>query len=184
MKRICLVGAAMAGLLTAGITTAASAKPSPAAKKPAKTKTTVKKPVTAKLSCSLSLVTQVPSNDVAITQGALTGTQYGFAGCGRPLFKGMERVTFSTDASGVITGKYQQWFNPGSVYGTYTLTPVAQSTPPTTSSFTSQSYTGTITVSNGTGAYARAAGKGTLSCSTTDAAHYACKEALKLTTSP
>ena len=77
MKRIYLVGAAMAALLTAGIVTA-PAFAAPAAKKPA---SVTKKPVKTTVTCTLKLVTQIPANDVTVTQGAESGTQYGRAGC-------------------------------------------------------------------------------------------------------
>ncbi len=181
MKRIYLVGAAMAALLIAGIVTA-PALARPAAKKPA---TVVKKTVTklvavkTDVTCALKLVTQVPANDVSVTQGAESGTQYGRAGCGKPLFSGVEENAFTQDEAGDLQGKYQQWFNAGSIFGEYTLT-AEDSGPPTTTSFTSAAYTGTVTVTNGTGLYKKAVGTGTLACSTTDLAHYTCTEKLKL----
>ena len=181
MKRIYLVGAAMAALLCAALSTtpafATSAATKPAS---AKAKTVVKNTlVTTKLTCDIKLATQIPSNDVTVTQGAASGTQTGTAGCGEPLFRGVEQDTFLQDDSGDLTGKYQQWFNAGSVYGTYALTP-GDSGPPTTTSFTAASYTGTITVTNGTGVFKKATGTGTLACATTDSAHYTCTEKLKL----
>ena len=172
MKRICLVGAAMAALLTAGVTASASA--TPAAKQPATVNTkpvTKLEPVKTTLTCTLKLVTQIPSDDVTVTQGADSGTQYGRAGCAKPLFSGVERSTFLQDQSGNLSGNYQQWFNAGSLYGDYTLT-AQNSGPPTTTSFTNASYTGTVTVTNGTGLFRKAAGTGTLACATTDLAHY------------
>jgi hypothetical protein len=181
VKRIYLVGAAMAALLTAGIVTV-PASASPAAKEHASAKTkpvTKLEPVKTTLTCSLKLVTQIPSNDVTVTQGADSGEQFGRAGCAKPLFSGVEQSSFLQDESGDLSGKYQQWFNAGSLFGTYTLT--AQDTgPPTTTSFTNASYTGTITVANGTGLFKKATGTGTLACTTTDLAHYACTEKLKL----
>ena len=181
MKRICLVGAAMAALLTAGIVTA-PALATPAAKKPAsvnKKPVTKLEPVKTTLTCTLKLVTQIPSNDVTVTQGAESGTQHGRAGCAKPLFSGVEQSSFLQDESGDLSGKYQQWFNAGSLYGTYMLT--AEDTgPPTTTSFTNASYAGTVTVTNGTGFFKKAAGTGTLACVTTDLAHYTCTEKLKL----
>lgn len=181
MKRICLAGAAMAALLTAGVVTS-PASATPAATKPAnviKNSVTKLEPVTTTLTCTLKLVTQIPSNDVTVTQGADSGTQYGRAGCAKPLFSGVEQSSFLQDESGDLSGKYQQWFNSGSVYGEYTLT--AQDTgPPSTTSFTNASYSGTISVSNGTGVFKKAAGTGTLACTTTDLAHFACTEKLKL----
>jgi hypothetical protein len=181
VKRICLVGAAMAALLTAGIATA-SASATPAAKKPVsvnKKPVTKLKPVKTALTCSLKLVTQIPANDVTITQGAESGTQYGRAGCGKPPFSGVEQSSLLQDQSGNLSGRYQQWFNAGSLYGDYKLTP-QDTGPPTSTTFTNASYTGTVTVTNGTGIYRKAAGTGTLTCTTTDLAHYACTEKLKL----
>ncbi len=100
-----------------------------------------------------------------MTQGADSGTQYGRAACAKPLFSGVEQSSFLQDESGDLSGKYQQWFNSGSVYGQYTLT--AQDTgPPTTTSFTNASYTGTISITNGTGLFKKATGSGTLACTT------------------
>jgi hypothetical protein len=181
VKRIYLVGAAMAALLIAGIVTA-PASASPAAKKPTsvnKKPVTKLEPVKTTLTCSLKLVTEIPSDDVTVTQGGESGTQYGRAGCAKPLFSGVEQSSFLQDESGDLSGKYQQWFNSGSLFGEYTLT--AQDTgPPTTTSFTNASYTGTISVTNGTGVFKKATGTGTLACTTTDLAHYACTEKLKL----
>ena len=181
MKRIFLVGAAMAALLTAGIVTApasatlAATKPKSANKKPVNKL----EPVKTTLTCTLKLVTQIPPNDVTVTQGAEAGTQYGRAGCAKPLFSGVEQSSFAQDESGNLSGKYQQWFDAGSLYGDYTLT--AQDTsPPSTTSFTNASYTGTVTIINGTGFFKKATGTGTLTCATTDLAHYACTEKLKL----
>ena len=181
MKRICLVGAAMAALLTAGIVSA-PALATPAATKPAsvdRKPVTKLEPVKTTLTCTLKLVTQIPSNDVTVTQGAQSGTQYGRAGCAKPLFSGVEQSSYLQDESGNLSGKFQQWFNAGSLYGAYTLT-AADTGPPTPDSFTNASYTGTVTVTNGTGFFKRASGNGTLSCTTTDLAHYACTEKLKL----
>ena len=54
--------------------------------------------------------------------------------------------------------------------------------PPTTTSFSQVSYTGTFAVTNGTGTLAKAAGTGTLTCSTQDSIHFSCKQKGKLTT--
>lgn len=176
MKRIPLAVAAVAALLAAAVVSApALAKPATVKKKPATKVVAVKTNVT----CNIKLVTQIPSDDTTVEQGADSGAQYGRAGCGKPLFAGVQQSAFSQDESGDLSGKYQQWFNAGSIFGQYTLT--AEDTgPPTTTSFTNASYTGTVTVTNGTGLYRKATGTGTLSCTTTDLAHYTCTEKLKL----
>lgn len=183
MKRIYLVGAAMAALLTAAIA-AVPALATPAATQPAsvnKKPVTKLVPVKTTMSCELRLVTQIPPGELTVTQGADSGSQYGRAACPKPLFSGVEENSFVQDQSGNQSGKYQQWFNAGSVYGQYTLTP-QDTGPPTTSSFTNASYTGTISVTNGTGSFKRSVGTGTLACATTDLTHYTCTEKLKLVT--
>ena len=165
MKRICLLGAAMAGLLVAGVATA------PAATKHASKKST-------KLTCTLKLVNQIPSDDVSVTQGAGSGTQFGTAACGKPLRRGVEQDSFTLDDAGDLTGPYQQWFNTGSVKGKYVLTPTDNQSPSAT--FSQASYSGTIQVTGGTGAFNKASGTGTLTCATQDSAHYTCTEKLKL----
>jgi hypothetical protein len=152
VKRICLVVAAMAALLIAGV---ASASATTSAKKKS-----AGKAVKTTLTCSLKLVTQIPPDDVTVIQGAESGTQYGRAGCAKPLFSGIEEATFVQDESGNLSGKFQQWFNAGTISGTYALT--AQDTgPPTSTSFTSASYTGTMTLTSGTGLYRKATGTAT-----------------------
>jgi hypothetical protein len=165
VKRICLLGAAMAGLLVAGVATA-----------PAATTHSTKK--STKLTCTLKLVDQIPSDDTAVTQGAGSGTQFGTAACGKPLGRGVEQDSFTLDDAGDLVGPYQQWFNTGSVRGQYVLTPNDSQSP--TLTFSQASYSGTIKVTGGTGAFNKASGTGTLTCSTQDSAHYSCTEKLKL----
>lgn len=132
-----------------------------------------------KISCQLSLSVQVPSGDVDVTQGSTDGTEYGSTACGTPLGKGVESLSFTTDAGGDLLGNWQQYFKAGTVYGAYDLTPV--STGPTTpSTFTAASYSGTVTLKAGTGTDKGDTGTGTLTCSTQDVIHYSCTERLKL----
>jgi len=49
-----------------------------------------------------------------------------------------------------------------------------------TNSFAASSYTGTITIKGGTGAYQKAKGTGTLTCQSPDSVHLTCVEHLKL----
>lgn len=184
MKRICLMGAAVAGLCTIGVTSAAVAAAPTKSVKVSVTGTKLKpetKSATLNLSCTLALVTQVSGASTAVSQGATTGTQYGNAPCGKKLSSGVTRDSFSADEAGDLLGPFQQWFNDGTIYGKFTLTPGAPSGPPTTTSFETQSYAGTVTISGGRGGLLGTTGKGTLSCTTSDAAHYACTEKLTLT---
>ena len=154
MKRICLMGAALAGLFTAGITTAASAAP---AKFKTVTKTVIEtqtklqaKTVRSHVSCKPDLLVQVPAGSTTIIQGSETGSMFGSAGCGTPVFRGVSRLSYTQDTGGDLTGPFQQWFNTGTLFGTFTLTPAPTTGPPTTTSFTQQSYAGTIKFTGGT----------------------------------
>jgi hypothetical protein len=183
VKRIRLLGTAIAGLLVLGGTSAVAATPHvTAATTTAKKKT--KKPtpttVTRKLSCKLTLTLQAPSGEVDVTPGATAGAQYGRTTCATPLGAGIERNTFTSDAGGTLTGQWQQYFNGGTLYGGYSLTP-ADSGPPTATSFTSVSYAGTLVVKAGTGTDKKATGTGSMKCSSADGVHYACTEHIKLT---
>jgi len=181
VRRIHLAAIAATGLLTAGLVTI-PASASTTAHKPPKTKSKVVA-ITTKLSCHLSLATDIPAGDVTVPQGAASGHQSGAASCGAPLLRGVETNSFTANTAGDLAGTYSQWFKAGTVSGTYALTP--QSTgPPSPTSFAAISYTGKISVTGGSGLLRRAVGAGTLSCSSPDAAHFACTERLKLTTVP
>jgi hypothetical protein len=180
VKRICLLGAAIAGLLIIGVATAMAASPHASTKAvAAKKKSTKPTFVTTKLNCTSALSLQVASGDTTVTQGATEGTEWGTTKCPSTLGSGSEFQSFTTDDAGNVSGKWQSWFNAGTVYGTYTLVP-NDNNPPTTTSFTEASYTGTVTITHGTGTDAKAAGTGTLSCQTEDSVHFTCVEKAKL----
>lgn len=182
MKRICLLGAAIAGLFIIGATNAlavgshASARTA-ATKTKATSKAKSKGAATVKVSCALSFSLMVPSSDTTVTQGAASGDHAGFTQCpAKGLGKGSEADSFTTDAGGDLIGKWQVWFNTGSVYGTYDLTP-ADNGPSTDQSFSAAGYTGTFVIKGGTGTLAKYRTKtaGTMKCATKDSVHYACK---------
>ena len=185
MKRICLMGAAVAGLFTAGITTAASAAPAKfRTKTVTKTVTQLKvetKTVRSNVSCKPALLVQVTAGSTTILQGSETGSMFGSAGCGAPLFRGVSHLSYAEDTGGNLSGPIQQWFNAGSLFGTFTLTPAPTTGPPTTTSFTQQTYSGTVTIKGGSGELRGTTGTGRMSCATTDAIYYACTETAKLT---
>ena len=181
MKRLCLLGMAMAGLLSAGITTAATAKTSTGGKKPAKLSP---KPVTTKVSCKLTLVTQPPANDISIVPGT-TGSQFGTARCAGPVGPGVENDTYSTADSGNVTAPYTLWVKGGTLTGTYKLIPTGGGQPSAgNNTFGAQSYAGTLAVTGGSGAWKGATGKAKLICATADGVHLKCTESLTVTTPP
>ena len=181
MKRIWLLGAVIAGILILGVATALAAAPHASTKSGGKTKSSKStKSTAAKLTCASVLTLQVPAGDTDVTADELTGTEGGAAAC-KPLGSGAEFESYTTDDSGDVTGKWQQWFNAGSMYGTFTLTPSDNNQPPSTTTFSQASYTGTFITKSGTGAYAKATGTGTLTCATNDSVHFACKSVGKVT---
>jgi hypothetical protein len=176
VKRICLLGAAGALVLILGVASALAATPH-ASKGGKKSKTP--STITTNVSCASSLTLQVAPGDTDVTAAAPDGTQMGTVACNTG--KGAAWESFTTDDSGDLTGKWQSWFNTGSVYGTFALTPDDNGPPSTTSTFASASYTGTFLIKNGTGAYVHATGTGTMSCSTNDSVHFKCKQSGKVT---
>ena len=74
MKRIVLLGAAIAGLLLGGVTSAMAA--SNASTKKSKTPTT-------KVSCKASLALQVAAGETDITAGSADGSLMGSSACGK-----------------------------------------------------------------------------------------------------
>jgi hypothetical protein len=186
VKRLCLLGMAMAGLLSAGITTAATAKTPTKGSKPAKVKLVPKpKPVTTKVSCKLTLVLQPTAKVTTILPGTGSGSQVGTAKCPGPVGGGVQTDNFTTDDSGDVTAPYTQWFKGGTLAGQYTLIPSGGGQPSAgNNQFGAQSYTGTLTVTGGSGGWKGATGKAKLTCATPDAVHLACTESLTVTVPP
>ena len=184
MKRIVLIATAVAGIFTAGIATVASAATTPTTPKYVTVKETKLKPETttvhARAKCNLALTIVAPAGSASVTPGTADGSQYGTQRCGA-LGAGITQTSFTTDDSGEITGTVGHWFRRGSISGTYSLTQAASDQPPTTSSFTSASYTGTVKLTAGNGTLKGATGTGTLKCTTPDGVHFACTESVRLT---
>jgi hypothetical protein len=178
VKRICLLGAAIAAVFVIGVASALAATSS-ASKGGKKSKTP--STVTTKVSCTSSLTLQVPAGAQDVSPASQDGTEMGTTNCS-PIGRGIELQSFTTADSGDLTGKWQAWFGTGSVSGTFDLTPSDNNPPTTTTSFSAASYSGTFTVKSGTGTLAKAAGTGTLTCSTQDSVHFSCKQKGKVTT--
>ncbi len=175
MRRICLVGALIAtGPLVGAVAVWPAISPAAAAQSKKVTKAKV-----TKVTCKLSLNVQAPSDQTAATPAAESGTRYGKVRCGKVLGQGMEQDAFTLQTNGDLQGNYKQYFGTGSAHGAFTLTP-GDSQPPTSTTFSTQSYTGTYTIVGGTGAYQQAAGNGTVSCTTNDGIHFSCVEKIKL----
>jgi hypothetical protein len=175
LKRIVFTGAAVAALFTAGIPAAAlAAAPAHQTKK-----TTTTKTVTTHESCKLSLTTVAPAGSSGVTAGTTTGVNFGNSTCSsaRP---GVARQMFAIDTAGDMSGKVQQWFATGSVYGTFQLTASSLSAPPTATSFGKAKYTGTVKLAGASGMMKGISGTGTMACYTPDSLHFTCVEKLTL----
>jgi hypothetical protein len=102
-----------------------------------------------------------------------SGEDFGTVACDRRFGKGVQHnpnvtVTPTSQTTGTATGPYKQFFDTGTVHGTfklaYTLAPPSGVT-----------YTGTATISGGTGAYKHVRGSAKVTCESADGgAHTTC----------
>lgn len=169
-RRILLVGCALAAVpLVLGISVAAAANKS--ATKP--TKPTV-------LKCHMSVSAVPPAGSNTVDQPPAQGFSYGQVHC-PSLGGGVEAQSFNVPDSGDTVGKYWQYFGTGTIHGKFDLSPEEGSGSLSSTSFESESWTGTVTVTGGTGTLAGAAGtKGTMNCTSDDTVHLTCTEKIKL----
>jgi hypothetical protein len=169
------VTAVMAASLAVGVGMAAGASPK-ASSKPAI------KPIT--LHCKVSMTTTPPADSNVVDQPAAQGSQYGPNHCATKGFgSGMISDSFTVPDSGDTVGTYTQFFHGGTITGAFDLTP-SESSGLSQTGFTSESWTGTITVTGGTGLYKGIVGKkhsGTINCTSPDTVHLACTEKIKVT---
>jgi hypothetical protein len=167
-RRILLVGSALAVVpFVVGIGVAGAAAN--------KTST---KPVV--LKCHISLSTVPPPGSNTVDQPSSQGLSYGQAHCPK-IGGGVEQQSFNVPDSGDTVGKYWQYFSTGSIRGKFDLSPEEGSGALSATSFESESWTGTVTVTGGTGTLAGAVGKkGTLDCTSDDTVHLTCTEKIKL----
>jgi hypothetical protein len=178
VKRICLLGATIAAVLIVGVASALAAT-SHASKGGKKSKAPAT--VTTKVSCASSLTLQVPAGATDVSPASEDGTEMGTTTCA-PVGKGVVLQSFTTADSGDLTGNWQAWFATGTVFGTFDLTPSDNNPPTSTTTFSQASYSGTFTVKNGAGPFAKATGTGTMACTTQDSVHFSCKQKGKVTT--
>ena len=140
----------------------------------------------AKLTCHEELIAAAPEGNNVVDQPPTQGSQYGPANC-RPFGaagfgSGIVATKFNVPDSGDTVGKYTQYFGAGTVKGTFDLTPEESNFSSTT--FTAQSWQGTVKVLRGTGVYQGIKGKkvGTMKCTSVDSVHLKCVEKVTLKT--
>jgi hypothetical protein len=165
MRRICLIGAAVAGSLVFSVTIAAAAKT-------AKVKPTAVK-------CKIAMSVATPDGSIQVALPADSGVMFGTASCGKVLGSGIADYNFALQDTGDLTGSFKVYFSTGSVHGKFDLSPT-DSSPSSPNTFLSQDYTGTAKVTGGTGTDAGVTGKATLVCSTPDSIHMSCTEKAKV----
>ena len=137
-----------------------------------------------KLTCHEELIAAAPEGTNVVDQPPTQGAQYGPVNChGATAFgHGSTATKFNVPDTGDTVGKYTQYFSAGTVKGTFDLTPNESNFTPTT--FTAQSWQGTVKVLSGTGVYKGIKGKkgtGVLKCTSPDTVHLSCTEKIKLT---
>lgn len=133
--------------------------------------------------CNIALSTVPPAGQTSVDQPPVQGDQYGPARCHQPGFgSGVESTTFTVPDSGDTVGTYVQYLGAGTITGAFDLTP-NESQPITATTFYSESWTGKVTVTGGTGIYKGIRAKrasGVLTCTTPDEVHLTCKERIKV----
>ena len=161
----------MAASLVIGVGFAGAASP----KKPAAKFTT--------LNCRVSLTTEPPPGSNTVNQPQAQGSQYGPIHCRTAGFGGgLEGDSFTIPDSGDTVAKYNAYFSAGSIKGSFDITP-GEPGPLSSNSFSSQTWTGTMTVDGGTGVYKGITGKknsGVMNCSSPDSVHMTCTETVKV----
>jgi hypothetical protein len=130
---------------------------------------------TVQLACRFSLTTMPPPGSTAVVAPAASGTQYGGLSCPESGFYGGTIAdAFVVPDSGDTEGVFVKYLNTGTIRGHFDLTPDEG----TFGDFQSQGWTGTISVTSGTGAYKGIASPkaGTIECDSPDSVHLTCKD--------
>lgn len=173
LRRICLVGTAVAaGSLAVGVVAAPAASHKATKTKPTKVIAVV---------CTSDVATAIPAGNTQVIPPVSDGTQYGSVRCDKGLGSGVQTNSFMILDSGNMQGLFRLYLGTGTVHGKFNLTP-GEGPPLTTDTFQSVTYTGTLTVAGGTGTYlhAKPKGLGTLSCTTPDGVHMSCTDRFKV----
>jgi hypothetical protein len=135
---------------------------------------------TRKVVCKLDLFATIP-------QPAPTAANFGSTNCGKPFGFGVQKdsstVTRTSALTGIFEGPFKMFFDTGTIKGRFKIafvTSVGIVPPATTPSITHVAYTGSVTVTGGTGAWRRIRGSGTVTGESPDAKRTALTETLTL----
>jgi hypothetical protein len=143
-------------------------------------KSTKSKSTKVNLTCHVSETLAPPAGSDAVVPPVSSGNMYGTTSCNAPLGSGLASGSQSLSDSGDIAGKWWHYGQAGALEGAYDWTQ-SQSQPSNPASFFSENYTGTLTVTKGTGTLKGATGTGTSTCTTPDSVHFSCVEKIKVT---
>jgi hypothetical protein len=141
----------------------------------ASSKSSAKATKATKVSCSVSTSIAVAKGQSDVLPPMAQGDEYGPAKCGSLLGAGVQKDSFTVPTSGDTVAKYVMYFNTGTIHGTYDLTPQSSSL-----NFLATSWTGTLKVLGGIGAYKGVTGTGKMKCGSPDGVHTSCTDKLKL----
>jgi len=161
---------------------AAVTAPAPAYRTPAHSSKAPKKKKVTHVDCTLNLY-------AIIKQPAPTAANFGTTQCTKGLGSGVQQDTSTTTrtspTTGSFTGPFKMFFDKGTLYGTFTISFVTTleplATTPPSFAIRGVAYTGTLTVTRGSGRYRHARGMGTLTGSSPDAVQTQLHERLRLT---
>ena len=148
-RKSLLAGAiAIAGVLAVGVPVAGAAASTAATSSGA-----------TKITCTFKIYNQTPKQP--------SGFAFGYINCSEPFGNGVQSSTYRAPVNaktGAATnkGSYKNWFDAGTVHGTFSLR--GQFTSPTAARFK-----GTFTITGGTAAFKGTKAQGTLTCSSTNA---------------
>ncbi|HEY2006127.1 MAG TPA: hypothetical protein VGG87_06730 [Solirubrobacteraceae bacterium] len=133
--------------------------------------------------CHMYLSAVPGANSAQVDQPPSGGRQYGPAQCaGKGLGSGVEADKFTVPISGDLVGTYYQYFSAGTIKGKFDLVP--QESPPLSStSFATESFKGTVSVTGGTGSLkgTKSTKAGVMKCTSPDTVHLTCTETVKVT---
>jgi hypothetical protein len=165
-RRIRLVGTAVtAGSLAVLVVLAPVAS--------AKSRKLTHHPNSVVVSCKSWVADQVPWGQTEVVPPLSQGSEYGPISCHKPLYFGVEADSFAVQDSGDITGTTVWYLAAGTIRTSFDLTPGSEDG----LSFNSGNYTGKLTVTGGSEAYAGVTGSGISTCTTEDGGiHTSCTD--------
>jgi hypothetical protein len=136
-----------------------------------------------KLTCKFTLTTTPSADTNTVAQPETQGSQYGPVRCARAGFgAGLVADAFKVPDTGDTAGKYVQYFRGGSIKGKFDIVP-QEGAPVSSSTFSSLTWQGPITITGGTGAYKAIKERkrtGVLTCTSNDSVHFSCTEKIKV----